>query len=117
MSLPDARPRPDELERQAIIAAEHGNPALAAALRRTAELARLPWPETGRVRDALCPHRSTEGGLTALAAWLDARGCPLTAALIRDTRDLYAREGLLRADGFPGLTEVAGSGARNGRYI
>ncbi|GAA5065802.1 propanediol dehydratase small subunit [Thermocatellispora tengchongensis] len=92
----DLRIHPDVLERQAIVAAEHGNPQLAANLRRAAELTRISDTDVMRVYEALRPHRSTADELTALAAWLAASGCPLNATLVREARDVYARRGLLK---------------------
>lgn len=85
---------PDVLERQAIVAAEHGNPRLAASLRRAAELARMPSADVERLVAALRPHRSTAEELTALAAWLDAHDYPLNAAHVRTTRDARIRDDL-----------------------
>ena len=69
--LADLRIHPETLERQAVIAQRHGNPQLAANLRRAAEL-------------------------TALAGSLAARGLPLNAALVAEAAEVYARRGLIR---------------------
>ena len=81
-SAPRLRVAADVFERQAIIAAEHGNPALAANLRRAAELARLPEDEAARVAGALRSDGSSPGDAAGLADWLDAHGCPLNAAFV-----------------------------------
>jgi propanediol dehydratase small subunit len=90
----DLRIHPETLERQAVVAEQHGNPQLAENLRRAAELTRLPDEEVLVVYEALRPGRSTPGQLTELAASLDARGLPRCAALLTEAADVYARRGL-----------------------
>jgi propanediol dehydratase small subunit len=90
----DLRIHPDTLERQAVVAAEHGNPQLAENLRRAAELTRLPDEEVLAVYEALRPGRSTPAQLAELAASLAARGLPRCAALLTEAADVYARRGL-----------------------
>ena len=92
--LEDLRIHPDTLERQAVVAQEHGNPQLAANLRRAAELTRLPDDEVLAIYEALRPGRSTPAQLTGLAASLAARGLPRCAALVAEAADVYARRGL-----------------------
>ncbi|MEV0973775.1 diol dehydratase small subunit [Microtetraspora glauca] len=92
----DLRIHPETLESQAVVAERHGNPQLAANLRRAAELALLPDRDVMRVYEALRPRRSTADELSALAGWLDERGCPRNAALVREARDVYVRRGLAR---------------------
>lgn len=82
-----SRITPDTLKRQADVAAAHGNPQLAANLRRAAELATLSDEDVLRVYEALRPGRSKYDELSDLADWLEAHGCPLTAALVREARD------------------------------
>jgi propanediol dehydratase small subunit len=94
IDVADLRIHPETLERQAVVAQEHGNPQLAENLRRAAELTRLPDDEVLAVYEALRPGRSTPAQLTALAASLDARGLPLCAALLTEATDVYARRGL-----------------------
>jgi len=94
LSVADLRIHPDTLERQAAVAAEHGNPQLAENLRRAAELTLLPDDEVLAVYEALRPGRSTPAQLTALAASLAARGLPRCAALLTEAADVYARRGL-----------------------
>jgi propanediol dehydratase small subunit len=94
IDVADLRIHPETLERQAVVAQEHGNPQLAENLRRAAELTRLPDDEVLAVYEALRPGRSTPAQLTALAASLDARGLPLCAALLTEAADVYARRGL-----------------------
>ena len=81
VGVADLRIHPDTLERQAVVAAEHGNPQLAENLRRAAELTRLPDEEVLAVYEALRPGRSTPAQLTELAASLAAPGpAPLCGA-------------------------------------
>jgi propanediol dehydratase small subunit len=91
----DVRIHPETLEHQARVAAEHGNPQLAANFRRAAELAVVSEAELMALYDALRPHRSTASALAELAASFEARSAPLTAALVREAADVYARRGLL----------------------
>jgi propanediol dehydratase small subunit len=90
----DLRIHPETLERQAVVAAEHGNPQLAENLRRAAELTQLPDDEVLAIYEALRPGRSTAAQLTALADSLAVRGLPLCAALVAEAADVYARRGL-----------------------
>ncbi len=94
IDVADLRIHPGTLERQAVVAEEHGNPQLAENLRRAAELTRLPDDEVLAVYEALRPGRSTPAQLTALAASLVARGLPRCAALVTEAADVYARRGL-----------------------
>ena len=55
----DLRIHPDTLERQAVVAEQHGNPQLADNLRRAAELTRLPDEEVLAVYEALRPGRAS----------------------------------------------------------
>jgi propanediol dehydratase small subunit len=94
VAVADLRIHPETLERQAVVAEQHGNPQLAGNLRRAAELTRLPDDEVLAIYKALRPGRSTAGQLTELAAWLDTRGLPRCAALLTEAADVYARRGL-----------------------
>jgi propanediol dehydratase small subunit len=94
VAVADLRIHPETLERQAVVAEQHGNPQLAGNLRRAAELTRLPDDEVLAIYEALRPGRSTAGQLTELAAWLDTRGLPRCAALLTEAADVYARRGL-----------------------
>jgi propanediol dehydratase small subunit len=95
--LADLRIHPETLEHQAVTAQRHGNPQLAANLRRAAELTALPDEEVLAIYDALRPGRSTAAELAALAGSLADRGLPLNAALIAEAAEIYARRGLARA--------------------
>ncbi len=94
VGVADLRIHPDTLERQAVVAEQHGNPQLAENLRRAAELTRLPDDEVLAVYEALRPGRSTPAQLSELAASLAARGLPRCAALVTEAADIYARRGL-----------------------
>ena len=92
----DVRIHPDTLRRQAEVAEHHHNPQLAANFRRAAELALLAEADVLALYDALRPHRSTAQELEALAGRLDALPAPLTASLVREAGEVYARRGLLK---------------------
>jgi len=92
----DLRVHPETLRRQAAIADAHGNPQLAANLRRAAELTSLPDEEVLSMYEALRPGRSSVADLEALAGSLASRGLPLNAALIAEAAEVYARRGLAR---------------------
>ena len=94
IGLADLRIHPETLERQAVVAEEHGNPQLADNLRRAAELTLLPDDEVLAIYEALRPGRSTAAQLTALADSLAGRGLPRCAALVAEAADVYARRGL-----------------------
>jgi propanediol dehydratase small subunit len=97
VGLADLRIHPETLERQAVIAQRHGNPQLAANLRRAAELTWLPDEEVLAIYEALRPGRSTAAELSALAGSLADRGLPLNAALVAEAAEVYARRRLARA--------------------
>jgi propanediol dehydratase small subunit len=94
VGVADLRIHPDTLERQAVVAEEHGNPQLADNLRRAAELTRLPDEEVLAIYEALRPGRSTAAQLNGLAESLAARDLPRCAALVAEAADVYARRGL-----------------------
>ena len=94
IDVADLRIHPETLERQAVVAQEHGNPQLAENLRRAAELTRLPDDEVLSIYEALRPGRSTPAQLTTLASSLAARGLPRCAALVSEAADVYSRRGL-----------------------
>jgi propanediol dehydratase small subunit len=96
ISLPDLRIHPDSLEAQAVVAERHGNPQLAANLRRAAELTTLGDDEVLAIYDALRPGRSTPAQLAELAASLAGRGLPRCAALVTEAAEVYERRGLTR---------------------
>lgn len=91
----DVRIHPDTLRRQADVAEEHGNPQLAANLRRAAELTVLPDDEVLAIYEALRPHRSTRAQLEAVAERLEGAAAPLCTKLVREALEVYGRRGLL----------------------
>jgi propanediol dehydratase small subunit len=97
LGQPDLRIHPETLERQAVIAQAHGNPQLAANLRRAAELTAVPDDEVLSIYEALRPGRSTVAELMALASSLTSRGLPLNGALVAEAAEVYARRGLARS--------------------
>ena len=96
LNADDVRIHPETLEVQAQVAERHGNPQLAANLRRAAELALVPEKEVLELYEALRPHRATAAELDALAERLDSYPAPLCAALVREAAQVYARRDLLR---------------------
>jgi propanediol dehydratase small subunit len=94
IGVADLRIHPDTLERQAVVAEQHGNPQLAENLRRAAELTQLPDDEVLAIYEALRPGRTTPAQLTGLAGSLADRGLPRCAALVREAAEVYARRGL-----------------------
>jgi propanediol dehydratase small subunit len=114
VGLADLRIHPETLERQAVIAQQHGNPQLAANLRRAAELTGLPDEEVLAIYEALRPGRSSTAELTALAGSLAARGLPLSAALIAEAAEVYARRRLDRSPAASGLPPEPPAAAQPG---
>jgi propanediol dehydratase small subunit len=94
VGVTDLRIHPETLERQAVVAEQHGNAQLASNLRRAAELTRLPDDEVLAIYEALRPGRSTPAQLTERAASLASRGLPRCAALLTEAAEVYARRGL-----------------------
>jgi propanediol dehydratase small subunit len=94
IGVSDLRIHPETLERQAVVAEEHGNPQLADNLRRAAELTQLPDEEVLAIYEALRPGRSSAAQLTALADSLAGRALPRCAALVAEAAEVYARRGL-----------------------
>jgi len=94
IGVADLRIHPETLERQAVVAEQHGNPQLADNLRRAAELTLLPDDEVLGIYEALRPGRSTAAELAELAGSLADRGLPRCAALVAEAADVYARRGL-----------------------
>ena len=91
----EIRATPETLRRQAAVARAAGRPELAENLARAAELAAVPTDDVLAIYTALRPHRSSAEELERWAERLDASGAPLTAAFVREARDVYARRGLL----------------------
>jgi propanediol dehydratase small subunit len=114
VGLADLRIHPETLERQAVIAERHGNPQLAVNLRRAAELTWLADEEVLAIYEALRPGRSTAAELTALAGSLAARGLPLSAALIAEAAEVYARRRLDRSPAASSLPPEPAAAAQPG---
>jgi len=95
----EMRATADTLRLQAKVAHEAGRPQLAANLGRAAELAALPDEVILEIYTALRPHRSTVSDLETWAVRLeDEFQAPLTAAFVREARNLYSQRALLRTD-------------------
>ncbi|GAA0254245.1 diol dehydratase small subunit [Cryptosporangium japonicum] len=96
VSTDDLRIHPETLEHQAQVAADHGNPQLAANFRRAAELTAIDDTDVMRIYEALRPRRSTFAELEEIADWLSERGAVINAALVREAAQVYQRRGLCR---------------------
>jgi propanediol dehydratase small subunit len=98
LSPEDMRATPETLARQAAVARAHGRPQLAENLNRAAELARIPAELILELYTALRPRRSTGKELERWAERLELEfEAPLTAAFVREAREVYAERGLLGA--------------------
>jgi propanediol dehydratase small subunit len=92
----DLRATPETLRRQSAVALAAGRTQLADNLARAAELANVPAEAILDIYTALRPHRSSADDLDAWAARLESEwDAPLTAAFVREARDVYAKRGLL----------------------
>jgi len=96
VGVADLRIHPETLERQAVVAEQHGNPQLAENFLRAAELAVIDDEEVMGLYEALRPHRSTAAQLEELRASLEARGAVRCAELVAHAAVVYARRSLLR---------------------
>jgi propanediol dehydratase small subunit len=91
----ELRATPDTLRLQADVAAASGRAALAANLRRAAELATVPQEVVLELYTALRPRRSTASDLERWAVRLEEGGAAATAAFVREAAEVYAARGLL----------------------
>jgi propanediol dehydratase small subunit len=91
----ELRATPETLRLQAEVADASGRSALAANLRRAAELATLPNDVVLAIYTALRPRRSTAAELERWATELADGDAPLTAAFVREAAEVYAARGLL----------------------
>jgi propanediol dehydratase small subunit len=91
----ELRATPETLRLQAEVAEASGRGALAANLRRAAELATVSQELVLDVYTALRPRRATADGLEGWARRLETEGAPLTAAFVREAAEVYAARGLL----------------------
>ena len=92
----DIRATPETLRRQSAVALETGRSALADNLARAAELATVPDETILEIYTALRPGRSTAAELEQWAERLESElDAPLTAAFVREAKDVYAGRELL----------------------
>ncbi len=95
----DLRATPETLRRQAAIALAAGRPQLADNLARAAELASVPSETILEVYTALRPNRSSAEELDEWARRLELEWeASLTAAFVREAKDVYAERGLLAGE-------------------
>ena len=95
----DLRATPETLRRQSQVARAAGREPLAANLARAAELAAVPAETILEIYTALRPHRTTAEDLERWAQRLEGEWeAPLTAALVREASDVYAKRGLLAGE-------------------
>jgi propanediol dehydratase small subunit len=95
----DLRATPETLRRQSAIALAAGRRPLADNLARAAELSAVPAESILEIYTALRPHRSSPEELEVWARRLEAEWeAPLTAAFVREARDVYVKRGLLAAE-------------------
>jgi propanediol dehydratase small subunit len=91
----ELRATPGTLRLQADVAEASGRVALAANLRRAAELATVPQETVLELYTALRPRRSSAADLEAWATRLEDGGAAATAAFVREAAEVYAARGLL----------------------
>jgi propanediol dehydratase small subunit len=95
----DLRATPETLRRQSAIARAAGRTQLADNLARAAELATVPPDTILEIYTALRPHRSLPEEIESWAARLETEwDAPLTAAFVREAKEIYARRGLLAGE-------------------
>lgn len=93
----DLRIAPPTLRAQADIAEASGQPALAANLRRAAELTDIPNDKLLEVYTALRPHRATRDELEALCNELETQyGASETVRFIRTAIPIYEAKRLFK---------------------
>ena len=93
----DLRITAESLRKQADIAAASGQSALAANLRRAAELTAIPNETLLEVYNAMRPHRSTKQELETLCNTLEITyGAEETAGFIRSAIPVYESKQLFR---------------------
>jgi propanediol dehydratase small subunit len=95
----DLRATPETLRRQSAIALAAGRAQLADNLARAAELADVPSETILEIYTALRPNRSSADELESWARRLETEwDAPLTAAFVREAKDVYAMRGLLAGE-------------------
>lgn len=92
----DLRSTPATLGMQADIAESVDRPALAANLRRAAELTAVPDERVLAIYNAMRPNASTKAELLAIADELESEfNATHTARLVREAADVYERRDVL----------------------
>jgi propanediol dehydratase small subunit len=115
----ELRATPETLRRQSEVAFAAGRRPLADNLARAAELAGVPAESILEIYTALRPHRSSADELEGWARRLETEWeAPLTAAFVREARDVYVKRGLLGSTArVPGASPAEEAGERRaGQY-
>ena len=95
----EMRATAETLRLQGEVARAAGRSELAANLDRAAELTVVPAEVILEIYTGLRPHRSTSDQLEQLAARLEREfGATLTAAFVREAKEVYATRNLLGSD-------------------
>lgn len=95
----EMRATAETLRLQGEVARAAGRPELAANLDRAAELTAVPDEVILEIYTGLRPHRSTSKQLEQLAERLEREfGATLTAAFVREAKEVYAKRNLLGSD-------------------
>ena len=99
LEAPDMRATAETLRLQGKVARQAGRPELDANLGRAAELTAVPDEVILEIYTALRPHRSTAKHLDRWAERLERDfGATMTAAFVREAKEVYARRNLLSPD-------------------
>jgi propanediol dehydratase small subunit len=95
----EMRATAETLRLQGEVARAAGRSELAANLDRAAELTAVPDEAILEIYTSLRPHRSTSERLEQLADRLEREfGATMTAAFVREAKEVYARRNLLGSD-------------------
>jgi propanediol dehydratase small subunit len=95
----ETRATAETLRLQGEVARAAGRPELAGNLDRAAELTAVPAEVILEIYTGLRPHRSTSDQLEQLAERLEREfGATLTAAFVREAKEVYAKRNLLGSD-------------------
>lgn len=95
----ELRATAETLRLQGEVARAAGRPELAANLGRAAELTAVPDEVILEIYTGLRPHRSTSEQLEHLAERLEREfGATMTAAFVREAKEVYATRNLLSPD-------------------
>ncbi|WP_206460698.1 diol dehydratase small subunit [Anaerovorax sp. IOR16] len=99
LTAEDMRISPETLELQAQVAESVDRDALAANLRRAAELIAVPDDRLLEIYNALRPYRSTKEELYEIAEELEKTyGCSINATFVKEAAEVYSKRGRLRRD-------------------